>query len=67
MNVPESVLGDIGYTAKFSEYESLFDQMVGPAQSLICIKTRQTVLLSESSFISPNIRTSVPPISETQC
>jgi multimeric flavodoxin WrbA len=42
MNVPESVLGDIGYTAKFSECESLFDRVVGPAQSLICTETWQT-------------------------
>jgi multimeric flavodoxin WrbA len=42
MNVPEAALDELGYSAKFAAYESLFDRIVGPAQSLICTETWQT-------------------------
>jgi multimeric flavodoxin WrbA len=42
MNVPESALDELGYSAKFAAYESLFDRVIGPAQSLISTETWQT-------------------------
>jgi multimeric flavodoxin WrbA len=42
MNVGEAYLEQTGYTAKFKAYESLFERILGPAQSLICTETWQT-------------------------
>jgi multimeric flavodoxin WrbA len=42
MNVGEAQLEQTGYTAKFKSYESLFERVLGPAQSLLCTETWQT-------------------------
>jgi multimeric flavodoxin WrbA len=42
MNVGEAQLERAGYTAKFKAYESLFERILGPAQTLLCTETWQT-------------------------
>jgi hypothetical protein len=42
MNIGEAHLDQAGYTAKFTAYESLFERLLGPAQTLLCTETWQT-------------------------
>jgi multimeric flavodoxin WrbA len=42
MNVGESMLDAIGYTAKFKAYEGMYDQFFGPAKTLVSTETWQT-------------------------
>jgi multimeric flavodoxin WrbA len=42
MNVGEAQLEQAGYSAKFKAYESLFERILGPAQTLLCTSTWQT-------------------------
>jgi multimeric flavodoxin WrbA len=42
MNVGEAYLEQTGYAAKFKAYESLFERVLGPAQTLTCTETWQT-------------------------
>jgi multimeric flavodoxin WrbA len=50
MNVAEKILDEIGYNAKFSFYEDRFSHLIGPAQSLICTETWQTIDYSKSEM-----------------
>jgi multimeric flavodoxin WrbA len=42
MNVGESMLDTIGYTAKFKSYEDTYDRFFGPARTLVSTETWQT-------------------------
>jgi multimeric flavodoxin WrbA len=42
MNVPETSLDTVGYTARFKEYESMCTRIFGQAQTLLCTETWQT-------------------------
>jgi multimeric flavodoxin WrbA len=42
MNVGEAHLEQAGYAAKFKAYESLFERVLGPTQTLTCTETWQT-------------------------
>jgi multimeric flavodoxin WrbA len=42
MNVPEAFLDQVGYTAKFKEYEGLFGRVFGSARTLLSTETWQT-------------------------
>jgi multimeric flavodoxin WrbA len=42
MNVGESMLDSIGYTAKFKSYEDSYDRFFGPARTLVSTETWQT-------------------------
>jgi multimeric flavodoxin WrbA len=42
MNVGESMLDSIGYTAKFKAYEDSYNRFIGPAKTLVSTETWQT-------------------------
>ncbi|MDR3335871.1 MAG: flavodoxin family protein [Treponema sp.] len=47
IKVPEQALEETGYNAKFRFYEERFNQIIGPAKTLVCTETRQTADFSK--------------------